>query len=133
MRAQAPRAPKDSVRPRRCSGGITRPLSFTVRTQMPGAQPRREKVASAVAGAMGAASFALALWFFRARQPYITLWLFGGAFGLFSSALAPQRLFLSVTAPLQQRLPLPRSAKLCVVLSCLCFLLGVIAWVGHLS
>lgn len=121
------------MRPRRLSDACGRPLNFTVRTQMTGAQPRREKVASAVAAVMSAASFALALWFFRAGQPYMTLWLFGSAFGLFSSALAPQRLFLSVTAPLRQRLPLPRSAKLCVVLGCLCILLGVIVWVGQLS
>jgi hypothetical protein len=115
------------------AGASVRPLSFTGRTQMRASRPRREKVASAIAAVMSAASFASAVWFLHAGQSYMALWLLGGTFALFSSALAPQRLFLSVTAPLRQRVPLPPAAKVCTLLSTLCFLIGTIAWFEHLT
>ena len=120
------------MRPRRPAGVVARPLNFTVRTQMPAVQPRREKVASVVASVMSAGSFALAIWLFRTRQPYMTLWQFGATFALFSTALAPQRLFQPVTAPLQRCAHLSRAAWLCTLLSALCFFIGTIAWFQHL-
>src|SRR5882762_2249318 len=92
---------------------------------------RRERITSAVFGAVGAAMFAWALASAGASTAYTTLWYLGCALGLFSSALSPGPLFSRVTIHYftKQGPPLMGGARICAFLGAGCFLLAAILWV----
>ena len=132
MGGYAPRALKDSVRPRRLSGASGRPLDFTVRAQMRGLSTRRDNIASLVMGIFGVLFFAWALASVESSPSYMTLWLLGSALGALSSALAPQRLFRRITSSAPDT-RLPRGARICASLSALCLVLALVLWLARAS